>query len=420
MLTCLVGMNVATTASASNASDEQTMFDLTNQARLEAGLAPLVSDPAVANVARVWAGVLATTQVLAHNSQFVAQIGALVPGWQRIGENVGYAGSPQSVQSGFMGSAGHRANVLGDYNRVGIGVVRDLNGRMWVAVNFVKGPALAPPPTSGLNLELARPSAVAQSTTRVDAARRAGDGSVEVTTWTGTTWTGWTSIGGYTLSDPEAVSWGAGRLDVFAVGGDRALWHRGWTTGSGWMPWERLGGELSTSPGAAAWSPGRVDVFAGGLDGALWTISWTGSGWTDWTSLGGTLTSRPDVASWGAGRLDVFARGTDSALWHRAFGAGTWFGWERIGGALGSGPGAVSWGPGRIDVVAAGTDGALWLTSWSGAWTGWSRIGGALGSSPDAASRGSGLLDVIAAGTDGAPYVLSWTGQRWSGWSRIL
>lgn len=416
MLTCLVGLNMANVASASNASDEQAMLDLTNQARADAGLAPLVLDNAVSEIARAWSGSMAASQTLSHNPQFVSQIAAVVSGWQRIGENVAYAPTPASAQSGFMGSDGHRANILGDYNRVGVGVVRDSSGRMWVTVNFVKGPPLV---AASSALDVTRPSAVAPSSGRVDAARRAADGSVEVTSWNGSTWTGWTSIGGFTLSAPEAVSWGTGRLDVFAVGGDSALWHRGWTSSGGWMPWETLGGQLSTSPGAAAWGPGRVDVFAGGLDGGLWTISWTGSGWTGWMSLGGQLTARPDVATWAAGRLDVFARGTDGALWHRAFGGGMWFGWERIGGALGSGPGAVSWGAGRLDVFAAGTDGALWLISWSGSWTGWSRIGGVLGSAPDAASRAPGLLDVVASGADRAPYLISWTGESWSGWAQI-
>ena len=34
----------------------------------------------------------------------------------------------------FLASSGHRANVLGAYNRVGVGAARDAGGQLWVAV----------------------------------------------------------------------------------------------------------------------------------------------------------------------------------------------------------------------------------------------------------------------------------------------
>jgi hypothetical protein len=35
----------------------------------------------------------------------------------------------------------------------------------------------------------------------------------------------WESLGGVLTSPPSAVSWGVGRLDVFAKGTDSACWH---------------------------------------------------------------------------------------------------------------------------------------------------------------------------------------------------
>ena len=40
-----------------------------------------------------------------------------------------------------MASPSHRANILGDYNQVGIGVSVADDGRLWVTVVFMKGPA---------------------------------------------------------------------------------------------------------------------------------------------------------------------------------------------------------------------------------------------------------------------------------------
>src|SRR5918998_877771 len=124
----------------------------------------------------------------------------------------------------------------------------------------------------------------------------------------------WESLGGVLTSDPDAVSWVFGRIDVFARGTDRALWHK-WYDG-GWSDWESLGGVLTSAPGVASWSFGRLDVFVRGTDRALWH-KWYDGGWSDWESLGGVLRSDPDAVSWGEQRIDVFVRGTDDALWHK-------------------------------------------------------------------------------------------------------
>ena len=63
----------------------------------------------------------------------------------------------QQLHDAFMGSAGHRANMLNaSYNRVGIGVVLS-GGKIWVTVRFLAGPAIAgstglgpPPPPPGV------------------------------------------------------------------------------------------------------------------------------------------------------------------------------------------------------------------------------------------------------------------------------
>lgn len=43
-----------------------------------------------------------------------------------------------------MNSSGHRANILGDFNRAGVGAARSADGRLWTTVVFIKGPSLAP------------------------------------------------------------------------------------------------------------------------------------------------------------------------------------------------------------------------------------------------------------------------------------
>jgi uncharacterized protein YkwD len=50
---------------------------------------------------------------------------------------VGTGGDVDSLHGAFMGSPGHRANVLnGEYDYVGIGLVRT-GGTIWVSIVFV-------------------------------------------------------------------------------------------------------------------------------------------------------------------------------------------------------------------------------------------------------------------------------------------
>jgi len=80
-----------------------------------------------------------------------------------------------------------------------------------------------------------------------------------------------------------------GRLEVFAVGPDQALWHiRQTMPGSDWGVWASLGGWVA-NPVSKFNLDGRLEVFARGSDNALWHIEMTSvcDGWNDWVCLGG-------------------------------------------------------------------------------------------------------------------------------------
>ncbi|HET9442304.1 MAG TPA: CAP domain-containing protein [Acidimicrobiales bacterium] len=122
-------------AAAADPSAEQQFIDLINAERTARGLNPLALRPEVIPVARAWTLVLITNQALSHNPL----LSSLMPSdWTRIGENVGYGPNVSVLHNAFMNSPGHRANVLGDFNQIGVGVDRDLNGVMWVTVDFMK------------------------------------------------------------------------------------------------------------------------------------------------------------------------------------------------------------------------------------------------------------------------------------------
>lgn len=136
------------------AGQEQRFIELMNSARTSRGLSRLAASPEVAEVARRWSRRMAADDRLRHNPRVGGQIPIT---WKRWGENVGYAsnGGDESLRTvtrrlhrGFMASTGHRENILGRFNQVGIGVAVDDDGTMWATMVFVQGPRPKVAPTA--------------------------------------------------------------------------------------------------------------------------------------------------------------------------------------------------------------------------------------------------------------------------------
>ena len=271
-------------------------------------------------------------------------------------------------------------------------------------------PALPPPPPTGTgswhNWEplggsmTSGPASSSWGPGRIDTFARGGDGNLWHQAFAGQ-WYGWEPLGkpsaGFT-GDPAAVSWGSGRIDVFVRGTDNHLWHRAYA--GQWSAWEDLGGTLASSPAVASMNAGRLDVFAKAADGQLQHSYFTGTTWSSWEPLGGGLYSDPGAVSWGPNRIDVFARGSDSQLWHKFFGGSSWSAWEPLGGGLGSGPGVSSWGPNHLDIFVVGSGGGLWQKTFDGKWHSWKSLGGNPTADPDAVSWSWNRIDVFARGGD--------------------
>jgi len=130
-------------ADAALASAESQLVSLTNSARARAGLPALRTSSTLTAVARKWSDRMAASGTLGHNPS----LGSQVSGWRRIAENVGMAGSVARVQELFMGSSGHRANILNPaYDRVGVGVTRTSSGTYWVTVDFIQSTSASTAP----------------------------------------------------------------------------------------------------------------------------------------------------------------------------------------------------------------------------------------------------------------------------------
>jgi len=126
------------------AQAERQLLDLTNQARAEAGLAPLQPDEGLAQAARKHSVLMASQKHLSHDlpgepalPQRLAATSTLELSAE--GENVGLAPSVQEAHLGFMHSPHHRENLLDpNYNVVGLAVVRGGN-MIYVTEDFGQG-----------------------------------------------------------------------------------------------------------------------------------------------------------------------------------------------------------------------------------------------------------------------------------------
>ncbi|NNG23209.1 S8 family serine peptidase [Telluria aromaticivorans] len=237
-------------------------------------------------------------------------------------------------------------------------------------------------------------------------------------------WSGWASLGGWVDIIRSARN-ADGRLEVFARGADKAVWHR-WQTApnNGWSDWHSLGGWVDLIE-VGQNQDGRLEIFARGSDRALWHRWQTApsNGWSEWASMGGWI-DRLSIGQNQDGRIEVFARGGDGALWHNWQTAPNngWSGWASMGGWIDM----IDVGrnqDGRLEVFARGSDAALWhiwQTAPNNGWSSWNSLGGwidqiAVGQNLD------GRLEVFARGSDKAVWHRWQTAPNngWSNWNSL-
>jgi uncharacterized protein YkwD len=113
------------------------VFDLVNDERAAAGLAPVVWDDAAADAAYAHAFDMDDRGYFSHvnpNGESpgdrMLRAGAF---WTSWAENIAQGQSdPVAVLDAWMNSSGHRENLLGPYRRLGVGVRMGPGGPWWV------------------------------------------------------------------------------------------------------------------------------------------------------------------------------------------------------------------------------------------------------------------------------------------------
>lgn len=132
--------------SAFSPSDEQLLFTLTNQDRVSAGLSVLTNDSYLHTEAEWRAKDMGDRDYFSHeippgNSMVFADMQKDHYCFKVAGENIGLStysddAATTRIETAFMGSAGHRANILGTWQRMGVGAYKAADGRKLYAVLF--------------------------------------------------------------------------------------------------------------------------------------------------------------------------------------------------------------------------------------------------------------------------------------------
>ena len=143
IVVALVVMTVGLALPA-QAGTEGAFLSKINASRSAAGLAPVSVHSDLVPDARAHSAQMMAAGEIYHTSP----LSAVASGWEALAENVGAGPSVDSLHAAFMASSGHRRNILGDYNYVGIGVSQSDSGQLWVTVIFMRKGAPAPPPTT--------------------------------------------------------------------------------------------------------------------------------------------------------------------------------------------------------------------------------------------------------------------------------
>ena len=120
----------------------QEVLSLVNQERAKMGLSPLSIDATLQKSAMAKSKDMALNNYFDHNSptygtpfQMMKQFGIT---YRAAAENIAKGQtSAAQVMNSWMNSSGHRANILGNYTHIGIGIYKNANGQILWTQQFI-------------------------------------------------------------------------------------------------------------------------------------------------------------------------------------------------------------------------------------------------------------------------------------------
>jgi uncharacterized protein YkwD len=116
-------------------NSEANLFVATNKLREANGLPAYAQQEKLMDQARSWAAQMATGQTLSHSDPYSWNVQ-----WTAVAENVGTAGSVETIIQSLEASPSHRANMLSrTYTHMAVGSMRGKDGKLYVAQLFWRG-----------------------------------------------------------------------------------------------------------------------------------------------------------------------------------------------------------------------------------------------------------------------------------------
>jgi uncharacterized protein YkwD len=131
---CASGQAPPPAAPAAGVTETKQLTGMVNGFRNDNGASGLQPAYDATVKAQSLAQAMADQHRIFHSASLSAGID---PGWSAIAENVAAAPSLAEAQQSLQDSPGHRANLLGPYNQVGVGVAYADDGFTYVAEEFV-------------------------------------------------------------------------------------------------------------------------------------------------------------------------------------------------------------------------------------------------------------------------------------------
>lgn len=118
-----------------NRGDERTIAELSNDARRKRGRPPFELDPQLSRVARKHTSEMIAAGDLVHSDP--TELKRRITNWIELNENIGRGGDAEGIFRTFMNSDAHRRRILNQrYDHLGVGVLEDAAGSMWVTMVF--------------------------------------------------------------------------------------------------------------------------------------------------------------------------------------------------------------------------------------------------------------------------------------------
>jgi len=127
----------------SASAQESEALKYINEDRALQGLPALVMDKTLCALARMKSQDMLSNNYFAHTSPTLGDAAAMLRNngysFRSVGENISKHSTVSKSHAALMNSDGHRRNILGSsWQKVGIGIVQDKNGSVYMTQLFVR------------------------------------------------------------------------------------------------------------------------------------------------------------------------------------------------------------------------------------------------------------------------------------------